>query len=228
MDILMITRAPGVAKFVKRGLRAEGWRVACVETTRDAHRNLQSKTYDLLLYDLVEPYEDVPGFLATLKASFAELPVLILKPHAASHPSLALQGDEKIRILPKPFAFDDLIARIEDLGLLQKDPAPEEAFILNGEVVFEPGSGLLRVGERSAQLTEKECALLYVFAEHPGRTCAKDWLLQTVWNQTDVPMTCPVDETITALRRKLGPHGAAISTVRKYGFRLDATVERTV
>lgn len=225
MRILMISENPGVAKFLRRGLTAEGWGVDSALTIEKALERLRSLRYDVVLVDLAESQENDSGFLNHLAPSTVSLPVLLLTARR-SEPPIDCASDRSVDVLQKPFAFDELIARIEALDHASSQKS-RDVVCLNDSLRFDRVNRRLILDQESTPLSEEECRLLAVLTEHQGRSCAKSWLLQAVWNQSAAPIKCPVDATIQSLRRKLGPHSAMITTVRHYGYRFEAPAERT-
>lgn len=224
MRIIMIADAPGIASFVTRGLNAEGWSVDCVRTRHEALLLLKSKSYDVLLLDLVGSDADGAVFFDDLDPIPQDLPLLVLKPRLSGKTHVDPQTHRRVPVLQKPFDFDELIARIEALG--EAVPCQTiHSYSLNKAVSFEPTLNLLHVGETAFHLTAKECALLQILVDRQDRTCAKEWLLHSVWKKQVSPMKCPVDEAVESLRKKLGPHDTMIQTVRSYGYRFNASKE---
>lgn len=220
MNILMIEGAPGVAKFVARGLTSEGWSFARVVDPDAALRHLMHMPCDLILIDLVSLADWNAGFLHVVRATHPTLPILVLQPQHAD----ALQGqfasDPLVQALSKPFAFDDLIAKAEALCGGQTEQAATRVF-WSGSVALDPAARQLRIDQTDIELTDDEAAVLLVLIKHPGRACATEHLLRAVRQEQDDPMNCPVDATVTGLRQKLGPHAGLILNVKNYGYRFD-------
>jgi DNA-binding response OmpR family regulator len=125
--------------------------------------------------------------------------------------------------LTKPFAFDELLARMR--ALLRRGPSHTEPGKLRvGDLVLDPGDHSVKRGERSIALTAKEFALLSYLMSHPGKVLSRTRLLSNVWGYSFEPGTKVVDVYIRYLRMKIenGEDSPLIHTVRGVGYRIAA------
>ena len=127
--------------------------------------------------------------------------------------------------LSKPFAYEELAARLRALGRRASALArPNGAILASGPIVLDEALRLIRVSGRPVDLTPREFALLECLLRHPGQVLTRDQLLDQAWPLGVAVTPNTVDAFVTFLRRKLGPEGAGrIETVRGIGYRLMAS-----
>ena len=221
MRVLVIEDEPRIRAFLARGLAAEGLLVdESVDGRSGLFRALEEK-YDLVILDLLLPELDGLSVLHALHDNRPELPVLILS--ARSDLPTKLRGFElgANDYLPKPFSFEELLARVR-VQLRRNERMP------NGETVVRAGSLVLdlttrraHLGDKEADLSAREFQLLRHLAERPGEIVSRERLLSEVWGYHFDPRSNVVEVCIRRLRKKLGPD-APIETVRHAGYRLSA------
>jgi two-component system OmpR family response regulator len=128
--------------------------------------------------------------------------------------------------LTKPFAFEELLARVR---ALVRRRAPERPTVLRvGDLSLDPAGFVTRRGEQVVELTAKEFALLGCFMRHPGEVLTRTALIEAVWDFSFEADSNVVDVHVRNLRNKIdGPFGrASLQTVRGVGYRLcDETLE---
>jgi two-component system, OmpR family, response regulator len=125
--------------------------------------------------------------------------------------------------LPKPFEFDELVARIDALHRRRaKGMVSQESAVTVGPLRYDTGSMRVYCDGVELDLSTKEREVLVVLMRNPGRVLARERLLNSVWGMEADPLTNVVDVTISRIRRKLLDKAAMIATIRNYGYRLDA------
>lgn len=124
--------------------------------------------------------------------------------------------------LTKPFAYEELAARLRALGRRASTGAwPHGALLANGPIVLDEVRRLVSVDGQAIDLTPREFSLLECFLRHPGHALSRDQLLDQAWPLGVAVTPNTVDAFVTFLRRKLGPAGGArIETVRGIGYRM--------
>lgn len=222
MHIFMIEGAPGVAKFVARGLIAEGWTVESFGCTQDGLAGLELGRCDLLLVDIPSPdgFDDV--FWRKVRETCPLLPILYLLPRMTGKFGVDGDNDGLLRVMAKPFAFDDLIAQIEDMGRA-RPPEGSALYLEAGDIALDMSARTMSLGSEQVALTVEESKLASVLLGRPGRAVSTEHLLQEVWQRQDQPIACPVAATVETLRQKLGRRGTLIEPVCNYGYRLVAS-----
>jgi two-component system, OmpR family, response regulator len=124
--------------------------------------------------------------------------------------------------LTKPFAYEELAARLRALGRRASTAArPDAARLMNGPIVLDEARRRVTVEGRPVELTSREFSLLECLLRHPGHALSRDQLLDQAWPLGVAVTPNTVDAFMTFLRRKLGPAGASrIATVRGIGYRM--------
>lgn len=149
MYILMVEDEPRVADFVRRGLRAEGWVIDYATNAEDALILLRDAAYDIVLLDMMLPGMSGKELCRHLRASRNDVPILMLSALGSTEDrvnGLRAGADD---YLPKPFDFDELIARIESLHRrMTRSTAPEPDRVLRvGPLSFDAASMRLMLDE---------------------------------------------------------------------------------
>lgn len=232
MHILVVEDDARVSDFLERGLRAEGYKVrvardgaAGLEAARDLDRMLKELDQDgVVLLDLMLPRMTGIEVCQTLRAAGVMVPILMLTALGAVEDrvqGLRMGADD---YLVKPFAFEELLARIEALLRRPRDqkPAANRTLEVAGLELDRATMRVTREGEEIG-LTARELALLELFLTTPGRVLSRERILSNVWGVDEDPLTNVVDVYVRRLRAKIDPPGAAsfITTVRGLGYRLE-------
>ncbi len=223
MYILMVEDEPRVADFVRRGLRAEGWIIDHAANAEDAMSLLRDAAYDIVLLDMMLPGMSGEALCRHLRASRNNVPILMLSALGSTEDrvnGLRVGADD---YLPKPFDFDELIARIESLHRrMTRSTTPEPDRVLRvGPLSFDAASMRLMLDETELDLSTKERDVLVLLMRNAGRVCARERLLNAVWGLEADPLTNVVDVTVSRIRRKMPRAADMISTIRNYGYRLE-------
>jgi DNA-binding response OmpR family regulator len=230
MNILLIEDDPRVRSFLERGLRAEGYRVRTAENgvdglafARDLEkecRELQSRA--VVLLDLMLPLMNGIEVCQTMRASRIALPILMVTAMGSTTDRVAGLRMGADDYLVKPFAFEELLARIEALGRRAPDLRPEGGRVLAvADVTLDRATLRVERAGHEITLTARELALLELLMSAPGRVLSRERILSNVWGLEEDPLTNVVDVFIRRLRAKLDAHGAPlIQTVRGVGYRL--------
>jgi two-component system, OmpR family, response regulator len=223
MHILMIEDEPRVADFVRRGLRAEGWVIDHATNAEDAQFRLRDTCYDVVLLDVMLPGMSGEELCRHLRTSRNDVPILMLSALGSTEDRINGLRAGADDYLPKPFDFDELIARIEALHRRKtRSTAPEADRMLRvGPLCFDAASMRLLLDEVELDLSTKERDVLVLLMRNAGRVCARERLLNAVWGLEADPLTNVVDVTVSRIRRKVHHAADMIATVRNYGYRLD-------
>jgi DNA-binding response OmpR family regulator len=217
MRILVVEDEPRILAFVARGLEAEGFAVDAAEDGVDALERARRGHPDCVVVDLLLPGVDGLTVLRELKRERPELPVLVLS--ARSDLATKLRGFElgADDYLAKPFALDELIARIR--AQLRRPERSEPARMQVGPLVLDVARRQARLGGVVSDLSDREFRLLLQLFEHPDEVVSRERLLSEVWGYHFDPGSNVVDVCVRRVRKKLGPD-ARIETVRHVGYRL--------
>lgn len=216
MKLLVVEDEQRVASFLVKGLRANGYGVEWVSTGRDALRRAVDADVCMVILDLGLPDLDGLEVLESLRKRGATVPVLVLSARGRVNDrvkGLDLGADD---YLAKPFAFEELLARIR--ANLRPRADASAGVLRAGGISVDQVRHEATVGGRTFSLSTREFALLQAFVGHPSQVLSRQELLSMAWDMDFDPGTNLVDVYVGYLRRKLGE--ALIETVRGSGYRL--------
>lgn len=223
MNILVVEDDRRIASFLRRGLVAEGYQVTVAEDGRDGLEHIRQGGVDLVILDRMLPYLD--GLEVCRVVREERRPVLILMLTAKDGLQDKVDGlkggaDD---YLTKPFAFDELLARLVALKrrLGSRD---EPGALVVGPLSLDPASRRVVHEGREVSLTVREFELLRYLMANAGRVVSRQRLLNTVWDYGFDPGTKIVDVYVRYLRKKLAEEEGAsiIQTVRGVGYMIAA------
>ncbi len=220
MNILVIEDEKKVALALKKGLEAEGHEVEVALTGEDGFFRLCSRSFGLIVLDLMLPGRDGTEILRTLRRTDAVTPVLILTARDAVEDKilgLDLGADD---YLVKPFAFAELAARIRALARRGRTDADTRLTVADLEMDLLKRT--VRRGGQAIPLTAREFELLEYLLRNQGHVVTRDMLARDVWKETmrATPLDNVIDVHIGRLRKKLDEPFATrlLQTVRGVGF----------
>jgi two-component system, OmpR family, response regulator len=220
MKILVVEDNERVARFVTRGLREAGHTVEHANNGRDGLFIAASEPYDVIVLDRMLPGNiDGLGIIEALRKSGNRTPILIL--------SALNNVDERIKglrsggddYLTKPFAFGELLARVDALGRRSVDHAAERLLQV-GDLRMDLLSRRVTRGSRAITLQPREFKLLEYLMRHANQVVTRTMLLEAVWEYNFDPQTNVVDVHISKLRQKieLDSERPLVRTVRNAGY----------
>ncbi len=221
--ILIAEDEPRLSSFLEKGLRAAGHATTVCDDGVKAASMARDDEFDLMILDIGLPGQDGFAVLRALRARGERMPVLILTARdeiADTVTGLDIGADDYVT---KPFIFEELLARVRARLRAGQEAASGggDPFVLRaGGIELDVRSRRASTDGADVELTAKEFSLLETFLRHPGQVLSREQLLSHVWGYDFDPGSNVVDVYVGYLRRKLG--GAAISTVRGVGYRLDA------
>jgi DNA-binding response OmpR family regulator len=205
-----------IASFVDKGLRANGFATKVVADGESAEVFARSGEFDLLLLDIGLPRRDGFTVLRRLREARVALPVIILTARDSVGDKVAgLEGGAD-DYLPKPFAFDELLARIR--LRLHGERAPEVTVLRSGDLALDLRTRRAQIGGRQVDLSAREFALVEILLRHPGQVLTREQLLSHVWGFDFDPGSNIVEVYVRRLRQKVGSE--PIETVRGMGYRV--------
>jgi DNA-binding response OmpR family regulator len=214
--ILLVDDEAAISLLVARALSAAGYAVDCAGTGADGLTYATSHGYDLVLLDLVMPDLDGRVILERLLAARPEQAVLVLSGLTDVTTKVECLDLGARDYLTKPFALDELIARVR-VQLRGGSHGPTEV-VSNGELTLDLWRLQADSGHGRVPLTRLEFLLLRELMEHAGESVPKDKLLSSVWGYDFDPGSNVVDVCVWRLRSKLGFE--LIKTVRGEGYQL--------
>ena len=218
MKLLVIEDDRTVGQYVKRGLAEAGSQVDLVADGAEGLQLASDGHYDVVVLDLRLPSMEGREVLRTLRDRGNAVPVLVLTAQDAVDfkvQALRMGADDYVT---KPFALEELLARVEALGRRPKAIAPPQLRV--ADLVLDTGSREVRRGGRPIELTPKEYAVLEYLVRHRGRVMPRTLITEYAWDYHFDPGTNIVDVVITRLRKKIDQarEPKLIHTVRGVGY----------
>jgi two-component system OmpR family response regulator len=221
VKILIVEDNERVARFVTRGLREAGHTVDHADNGREGMFIAASEPYDVIVMDRMLPGNiDGLAIIEALRKSGNRTPILIL--------SALNDVDERIRglrsggddYLTKPFAFGELLARVDALGRRSIDSGPAERTLQVGDLRMDVLSRRVTRGARVVNLQPREFKLLEYLMRHANQVVTRTMLLEAVWDYNFDPQTNVVDVHISKLRQKIehDSERPLVRTVRNAGY----------
>lgn len=221
MLILGIEDDPAILRLLQRGLGAYGYEFAAVEDGESGAERAQDEDVELVLLDISLPGIDGHEVLRLIRRSRPELPVLMLTARDELTSKVEALDAGADDYLTKPFALEELIARVG--ALTRRAAAGGPSRIEAGDLVVDLQARRVWRGQKRVELSSREFALLEYLARHAGQVLTRAQILSEVWDYSFDPGSNSVDVYIRYLRRKIDRPGepSLISTVRGAGYRLE-------
>lgn len=214
--ILIAEDESRISSFIDKGLRAAGFTTIVVTTGPDALEHALSGAADLLVLDIGLPGIDGYEVMRRLRAAGIVLPVIVLTARTSAEDTLASLEGGANDYMPKPFRFDELLARIR-LRLTDASRVVEPVLAV-GDLEIDLHTRKAIVDGREVELSAREFSLAEELMRHSGRVLSREQLLSRVWGYDFDPGSNVVDVYVGYLRAKLGAD--RIETVRGMGYRL--------
>ncbi len=215
MRILVVEDEVRLARHVSRALTSDGHDALVVHDGEVALREAQRAPFDLIILDVMLPGMDGFEVLKRLRKAHVDSRVLILTARGELNDrvsGLAFGADD---YLAKPFAMQELIARVNALGRRYADKPAVTLQV--GDLTLNLADNQLRRGEREIELSARELTLLRVLMREPGRTFSRTELCERVWEREHEYDMKLVEVFISRLRKKIG-EPPLIHTVRHLGY----------
>ncbi len=222
MRALIIEDDEVVARFIAKGLRQHGYLVDVARDGRDGLFHALEQAYDVMVVDRMLPGLDGLSVLKTVRSAGNTTPILILSALAEVDnrvEGLRAGGDD---YLTKPFAFSELIARLEALQRRPRSGVATHTVYQAGDLELNPRRRTVTRAGEPIRLLPREFSLLEYLMRHRGQVVTRTMLLENVWDYHFDPQTNVVDVHVSRLRAKVDrPFSEPlIETVRGVGYRL--------
>jgi len=218
VKILVIEDDRTVGQYVVRGLEEHRYTTELAADGRAGLEAARGSTWDLIILDLRLPLLSGLAVLRTLRDGGDATPILVLTAQDTVEGKVDALRTGADDYVTKPFAMEELIARVEALGRRPKHLAPPVLKL--ADLVIDTGSREVRRGTAPIELTPKEYAVLVYLVSHPGRVMSRTLITEYVWDYHFDPGTNIVDVVINRLRKKIdqGREPKLIHTVRGVGY----------
>jgi len=216
MRLLLVEDDAMIGSGLQQGLRREGYTVDWVQDGKAAAAAVQMAPYGLLLLDLGLPGQDGTQLLKLLRQRDEAVPVIIITARDGLPDRLAGLDGGADDYLIKPFAIEELIARIRAVGRRQAGRARMELSV--GPLRMDPGRHLLWLRDEPVSVSAKDFALLQVLMDDPGVVLSREQIEDRLYGWEEEIGSNAVEVRIHNLRKKLGAE--VIQTVRGVGYRI--------
>ncbi|BDH76527.1 DNA-binding response regulator [Actinomyces naeslundii] len=216
-SILIVEDEPRIVAFLTKGLKAAGFTTHTTTAGREAVELALQTSFDLIILDVGLP--DIDGFevLQQLRGQGVTAPVIMLTARSSVADRVAgLEGGAD-DYMPKPFSFEELLARIR-VRLRPEAAGADQMRLTHRDMVLDLRTRTLTLEGRTVALSAREFALAETFMRHPGQVLSREQLLSAVWGLDFDPGSNVVEVYVSYLRNKLGRD--RVETVRGMGYRL--------
>ena len=220
MRILVVEDERKVASFIRSGLKEEGYAVDVAEDGEKGDDLAAVNEYDLILLDIMLPRIDGISLLKKIRSAGNSVPVIMLTAKDSVEDKVLGLDTGADDYLAKPFAFEELLARIR--SALRKGGGPQPTSLQVGDLSLDLlGHRVTRDGQ-AIDLTAREYALLEFLMRHAGTVVTRTMITEHVWDDHFDSFTNVIDVYINYLRRKVdrGRERKLIHTIRGRGYML--------
>lgn len=218
MRLLVVEDEKKVSGFIKKGLQEEGYAVDVAFDGKTGLQMAMDRVHDLIVLDIHLPGMDGLSLLHRLRTAKVSTPVLLLTVRANIEDKVLGLDAGADDYLTKPFAFQELVARIR--ALLRRKTEAELPVLQFADLTLDPARRVVLRGVKKIDLTAKEYALLYYFMRNPGLVLTRTMISDHVWDYNFDSMTNIIDVYVNYLRRKIDSdrEHKLIHTVRGVGY----------
>lgn len=214
--IILVDDEPEFADFVRRGLTYEGYIVEMAHSAGDGWEEVLAHPPDLVILDVMLPDMDGMSLCRALRQEGQQMPILMLTARDAVPDRVAGLNAGADDYLPKPFAFEELLARVRAL-LRRTGGGNETEALIFADLSLDVRLREARRGEQPIRLSPKEYELLEFFLRHPRQTLTRETIISHVWGYDYEPESNVLEVYIRRLRRKLGEPNL-IETAHSLGY----------
>ncbi|MBN2177510.1 MAG: response regulator transcription factor [Demequinaceae bacterium] len=212
--VLLVEDEERLVASLKDGLRTAQIEVVDTRTGREGLALARSQDFDLMILDIGLPDQEGFTVLRKLRASGSDLPVLILTARTSAEDTVRGLKSGADDYMPKPFSFDELLARIRLRSRKPLTEDPTTTVIEVGHCVLDPLNRTLEVDGEPVSLSNREFQLAHLLMSQAGRVVTRAEALEHVWGSA--ARANVLDVYIRYLRSRMGTH--AIKTVRGEGY----------
>jgi len=220
MRILIIEDDKEAGAYLLKAFREQGHSADLAPDGLEGYARAREGAYDILIVDRMLPKLDGLSLISSLREQKVETPTLIL--------SALGQVDDRVKglraggddYLVKPYAFTELLARVEALARRRLGPRGEETLYRVGDLELDRLSHNVTVGDKEVVLQPREFRLLEYLMKHAGQVVTRTMLLENVWDYHFDPQTNVIDVHISRLRSKIDKGRATplLHTIRGAGY----------
>ena len=220
MRLLLIEDDRKAARLLAKGLQEEGFVVDVAPTGEDGEEKAGVNEYDLIVLDWLLPGKDGLAVCRALRECRSSIPILMLTARDSVADRVSGLSTGADDYLTKPFAFDELLARIR--ALLRRSRVAQPAVLRVADLTLDPTTRRVTRGDGPVTLTPREYAILEALMRNAGEVVSRTRLAERVWDDASEVLDNLLDVHVSHLRNKID-HGASvplIHTIRGVGYRL--------
>jgi heavy metal response regulator len=218
MRLLVVEDEKKVSSFIKKGLEEEGYAVDAAHDGEEGLYMALDNVHDLIILDIQLPKMDGLQVLQEIRKQKVKTPVLLLTVRATIEDKVLGLDSGADDYLTKPFAFQELVARLR--ALLRRRTEAEPTVLKVADLVLDPARRTVLRGEEKIDLSPREFSLLDYFMRNPGRVLTRTMITEHVWDYDFDTDTNVIDVYVNYLRKKIdsGRDPGLIQTVRGVGY----------
>ncbi|HSX29918.1 MAG TPA: response regulator transcription factor [Candidatus Saccharimonadales bacterium] len=218
MRLLVVEDEEKIARSLEKGLAAEGYIVDVAANSDSAETLMHANSYDLVLLDWMIPGDrDGPALTKNWRVQGMQVPILMLTARTTIGDRVQGLDAGADDYLPKPFSFDELLARVR--ALLRRPKASTGNIFTSAGLSLDVVAKEVSVNGKSVHLTAKEFQLLEYLLRYKREVISKDQLLDHVWSDETRVQHNTVETFVANLRKKIGDN--IIHTVRGHGYKVN-------
>jgi len=218
MRLLVVEDEKKVSSFIKKGLEEEGYAVDAAHDGEEGLYMALDNVHDLIILDIQLPKMDGLQVLQEIRKQKVKTPVLLLTVRATIEDKVLGLDSGADDYLTKPFAFQELVARLR--ALLRRRAETEPTVLKVADLVLDPSRRTVLRGEEKIDLSPREFSLLDYFMRNPGRVLTRTMITEHVWDYDFDTDTNVIDVYVNYLRKKIDSNRdpGLIQTVRGVGY----------
>ena len=222
MRILIVEDEKKIASFIQRGLKEEHYAVDIAADGEEGGYLAEINSYDLIILDIMLPKQDGVSVCKELRRKKIATPILMLTARDTLHDKVSGLDAGADDYLPKPFPFEELLARVR--ALLRRTRKEKSPILKVADLELHQLTHEVKRGKKTISLTSKEYALLEYFMLHTGEVVTRTMISEHVWNDDFDSFSNVIDVYIKFLRNKIdnGFSKKLIHTLRGRGYILKA------
>ncbi len=218
MVILLIEDEKKQSEFIQRALEQDYYKVDAVFDGKEAMDRVEVRDYDLIIVDLQLPQVSGVEIIKRIRELKLKTPVLVLTANDDTNMKVSNLDNGADDYLTKPFALDELLARVR--ALLRREAAPIPQTFKQGNLELMYSTHEVKVDGSPVRLTKNEFRLLDFLSRKPERVCTRAMIEEHVWGYNTDNKSNVIEASIYNLRRKLGAKNKnLIQTVQNIGYR---------
>lgn len=220
MRILVVEDEQKIANFLKEALMAEYFAVDVAEDGEQGSYYARVNDYDLVILDNLLPKKEGAQVCRDIRAAGKTIPILIVSVRTGTSDKVDLLDAGADDYLTKPFALEELMARVR--ALLRRPTELEGDILQIEDIVLDSKAGTVHKGAKELKFTRKEFMLLQYLMRNPGIVLSRGMILEHVWDMNVDIFSNTIESHIMSIRKKIGDHrrNKLIQTVSGRGYRM--------